>query len=376
MTTNDAGPDSWKRRAGELIAALEQKGHLADPSLRAAFTEVPRHLFVPDYLRIKLDENGFAVREGKVDRSDAEYYDAVYSDQALMTQTKPVEGQPDSFVWSSSSSMPSVMADMIEELEVQSGMSILESGTGTGYNAAILCHLLGDQAVTTIEIDPDLLREALERLDNLGYHPATDPAGRLHDRVLATHAVDHVPYDWIRWSKPGAVILTDLRPPSNTDIGAWLKLTVNSDGKTATGKLMPPRGYFMSARQVAEFADIGHQLPELTLEEHQARAEMMKDRETHLSPAVFQDEVYGLYFWRQSSDVWWGSQDEVIILNSSDGSWAQVQDGTVIMLGPRDLWTEVEQAYQRWQAAGEPDLSEWTVEVTADGRTLIDLPHR
>ena len=374
MTTNDVEPEAWKRQVGEMVAAVKEKGHLIDPRLQAAFAEVPRHVFVPDYLRIELDVNGFAVMDGKVDRSNPEYLGAVYADQPLMTQTKPVEGQPDSFVWSSSSSMPSVMADMIEELDVQPGMSILESGTGTGYNAAILCHLLGDQAVTTIEIDPDLLRDALERLDDLGYHPATDPTGRRHDRVLATHAVDHVPYDWIRWSKPGAVILTDLRPPSNTDIGAWVRLTVDTDGTTASGKLMPPRGYFMSARKVADFADIGHQLPELTLEEHQARADLMETRETEMSPAVFEDETFRLYFWRQSADVWWWSQDESINLNAPDGSWAQVHNGIVSMIGPRDIWAEAEQAYQRWQDAGQPDVSEWTVKVTADGRTAIDLP--
>jgi len=374
MTTNDVEPEAWQRQVGEMVAEVKKKGHLTDPRLQAAFTEVPRHVFVPDFLRIELNSDGFAVTDGKVDRTDSDYFDSVYTDQPLMTQTKPVEGQPDSYVWSSSSSMPSVMADMIEELEVKPGMSILESGTGTGYNAAILCHLLGDQAVTTVEIDPDLLRDALERLDGLGYHPATDPAGRHHDRVLATHAVDHVPYDWIRWSKPGAVILTDLRPPSNTDIGAWVKLTVDADGTTASGKLMPPRGYFMSARKVADFADIGHQLPELTLEEHQARADLMEVRETVLSPAVFQDETFRLYFWRQSIDVWWWSQDESINLNAPDGSWAQVHDGTVSMIGPRDIWAEAEQAYQRWQDAGQPDLSEWTVKVTADGRTAINLP--
>ncbi|MEV8373634.1 rRNA adenine N-6-methyltransferase family protein [Kribbella sp. NPDC056861] len=374
MTTNDRGSEAWHRRAGELVATLEEKGHLTDPRLKAAFTDVPRHLFVPEYLRIELDENGFAIMDGKVNRSDPDYLDAVYTDQPLMTQTKPVEGQPDSFVWSSSSSMPSVMADMIEELDVQPGMTILESGTGTGYNAAILCHLLGDHAVTTLEIDPDLLAEATGRLDNLGYHPATDPAGRLFDRILATHAVDNVPYDWIRWSKPGAIILTDLRPPSNTDVGAWLKLTVDPDGKTATGKLMPPRGYFMSARKVPEYADIGHQLPELTLDEHQSRAELMVERETHLSPIVFQDEKFGLYFWRQSIDVWWWNQSETINLNAPDGSWAQVQDGTVNLIGPRDIWAEAENAYERWNAAGQPDLAKWTVEVSADGRTVTDLP--
>ncbi|GAA0585801.1 hypothetical protein HPO96_10705 [Kribbella sandramycini] len=374
MTSDGNEPDDWRRLAGEMVTTVQQKGHLSDPRLRAAFTEVPRHVFVPDYIRIEVDDSGSAVMDGRVDRSGSEYWTTVYSDQPLMTQTKPVEGQPDSFVWSSSSSMPSVMADMIEELDIRQGMSILESGTGTGYNAAILCHLLGDNAVTTVEIDPDLRREATERLSTLGYNPSSSPAGRLHDRVLATHAVDEVPYGWIVWSKPGAVILTDLRPPANTDIGAWLKLTVNPDGTTATGRLMTPRGYFMSARKVAEFADIGHQLPELTLEEHQARAKLMTTRESTLTPTVFQDEAFRLYFWRESGDAWWWSDEDSINLNAPDGSWAQIQGRTVTMLGPRDLWEEAEQAHLRWETAGRPDVSEWAVHVTADGRTVVELP--
>jgi len=108
--------------------------------------------------------------------------------------------------------------------------------------------------VTTVEIDPDLLHTALARLADLGYYPSTTPRPRSFDRILSTHAVDNIPIGWIKLGKPGAVILTDRRPPSNTQIGAWAKLAIDEDGRGATGHLMPPRGYFMSARKVPEFA--------------------------------------------------------------------------------------------------------------------------
>lgn len=101
----------------------------------------------------------------------------------------------------------------------------------------------------------------------------------------------------------------------------------------------------------------------------------MKDRETALSPAVFDDEAFRVYFWRQSVDAWWWRQDEGINLNAPDGSWAQVQEGTVTAIGPRDLWAEAENAHRRWQTAGQPELSEWTVQVTPSGQTVIALPH-
>lgn len=372
--TNEIDPEMWQVRAAEMVASVKDKGHLADPGLEAAFLEVPRHLFVPEYLRLDVDPAGAARVDGVVGQSSPEYLDAIYSDQALMTQTKPVRGQPDSFVWSSSSSMPSVMADMIEEIDLRPGMTVLESGTGTGYNAAILCDLLGDAAVTTIEIDPDLLRDSLDRLAKLDYHPSTSPQPRIYDRILSTHAVDNIPTDWIEWGKPGAVILTDLRPPSNTQVGAWAKLTIDTDGRGATGRLMPPRGYFMSARKVPEYADDGQNLPELTLEEHQRRAELMEIRDTELSPEIFADEVFGLYFWRHHQDIWSWYQAGEVILSTSDGAWVQVRGNTVSHIGDRDLWTDVEHTFRDWQAAGQPPITEWTLRVTPEGITEIKLP--
>jgi protein-L-isoaspartate(D-aspartate) O-methyltransferase len=357
-----------------MVASIKESGHLTDPRLETAFAEIPRHQFVPQYLRLDIDAAGGARVAGVVDQSNPEYLETVYSDQALMTQTKPVRGQPDSFVWSSSSSMPSVMADMIEELEVHPGLTLLESGTGTGYNAAVLCHLLGDTAVTTIEIDPELLHAAIDRLAGLGYHPSTEPQPRSYDRILATHAVDHVPADWITWARPGAIILTDLRPPSNTQIGAWLKLTVDADGRSATGRLMPPRGYFMSARKVPEFADDGQNLPELTIEEHQRRAELIEERDVRVPPDVFDDDAFALYCWRRNLDIWSWYHDGEVILSSADGSWAQVREHSVSLIGDRDLWAEVEHTHEDWRAAGQPPITEWSVRVTSDGSTEVALP--
>ncbi|MEU4288323.1 rRNA adenine N-6-methyltransferase family protein [Kribbella sp. NPDC026596] len=365
---------TWRSLAGELVASIRQKGHLSDPRLGAAFAEVPRHHFVREYLRLDVNPAGAARVDGVVDSSSPEYMDTIYSDQALMTQTKPVQGQPDSFVWSSSTSMPSVMADMIEELDIQPGMTVLESGTGTGYNAAILCLLLGDTSVTTVEIDPDLLRAALERLADLGYQPSTTPRPRSYDRILSTHAVDNIPIEWVELGKPGAVILTDLRPPSNTQIGAWAKLTIDGGGRGATGRLMPPRGYFMSARKVPEFADDGQNLPELTLEEHQRRAQLMVTRTTDLAPEVFDDPAFSLYFWRRRPEVWSWSHDGEISLSAADGTWAQVRETTVSLIGDRDLWAEVEDVHRDWLASGQPPMTEWTLRVTPEGSTEIELP--
>lgn len=100
----------------------------------------------------------------------------------------------------------------------------------------------------------------------------------------------------------------------------------------------------------------------------------MESRDTDLLPTVFDDEEFRMYFWRQRPDVWWWSQGDTVNLSAPDGSWAQVQAGSLLMIGPRDLWNEAEQAHARWIDAGRPPLSTWTVQVTADGGTQVELP--
>jgi len=56
----------------------------------------------------------------------------------------------------SSTSMPCLMTRMLETLDVRDGHDVLEVGTGTGYNAALLCHRIGDQHVFSVDIEPDL----------------------------------------------------------------------------------------------------------------------------------------------------------------------------------------------------------------------------
>jgi protein-L-isoaspartate O-methyltransferase len=97
--------------------------------------------------------------------------------------------------------MPSIMSWMLQALDLADGQQVLEIGTGTGYNATLLCHRLSDANVTSIDIDPALVDQARLRLGELGYASllaAGDgvgglPAGAPYDAILATAAVDHIP---------------------------------------------------------------------------------------------------------------------------------------------------------------------------------------
>jgi SAM-dependent methyltransferase len=130
-------------------------------------------VFVPRFY----DEERTVVDGGDPGKREA-YLDAVFSDTTLVTQIAPVPGT-DGLSWSTSSStMPSLMARMLELLDVTDTDRVLEIGTGTGYNAALLCHRLTDARVASVDIDPTLVTDARDRLMSPRLPAAPDGRGR------------------------------------------------------------------------------------------------------------------------------------------------------------------------------------------------------
>src|ERR1039458_7943550 len=135
-----------ERLRRSLVADMHAKGVLSSPRVRAAFLAVAREHFLPE-----------ALANGGLK--------AVYRDDAIVTKRNS-HGLP-----LSSSSQPSLMAKMLELLDVRPGDRLLEVGAGTGYNAALLAHLSGPSGrVTSIDIDPDLARRARRSLRDAGTH--------------------------------------------------------------------------------------------------------------------------------------------------------------------------------------------------------------
>ena len=161
---NGAEDDRAARRAAMVATQIEARG-VSDPCVLKAMREVPRERFVPAPL-----END-AYRDGPL---------SIGRGQTI--------------------SQPYIVALMTALTEPAPGMRVLEIGTGSGYQAAVLAECVGD--VYTIEIIPELGRQAAERLAGLGYeniHPRVGdgydgwPEEQPFDAIVVTAAPPEIP---------------------------------------------------------------------------------------------------------------------------------------------------------------------------------------
>jgi protein-L-isoaspartate(D-aspartate) O-methyltransferase len=217
-------------------------GWAADPRWKAAFEAVPRHLFVP-YYYVGV-AGGYERRWGEHPDPAARerWLRGAYADVPLATRLRDGE-------LLSSSSQPSLMALMLAALEVRDGDRVLEIGAGTGYNAALLAHRLGDgDLVTTVDLDPEITEAARRHLDAAGYHPVVVtgdgargvPERAPYDRIIATCALPAVPRAWLAQCRPGGRVLVPLAT-------GLLALTVYGRDR-AEGRFLHTPAYFVPLR--------------------------------------------------------------------------------------------------------------------------------
>lgn len=380
MTIDD--DDAALRRA-RLVDELVRGGWLRTGPWREAFGAVPRHLFVPRFFRL----TGDGLRYGAIDAEHPEWLGLVYANSVATTQLDgddsrwalarvegAVEGTP-----TSSSTQPSVMAVMLEALDAEDGQRALEVGTGTGYHAALLSHRLGSAAVTSVEYDPAVSRQAGLALEAAGYSPTLvvgDGAGghepaAPYDRLVATYSMGGIPPAWVAQLRPGGVLVTSLY--RDLHAGLLVRLTVTGDG-SASGRLLNDAAYFMPTR-----TQPGFRATELVRAASQQAGER---RGTQLPP--FPDEASG---WTALAALLLpgvarldivGDDGRVQWLVHPDGSWAcyEAEARRVEQGGQRRLWNELEAAHARWHLVGEPARDRLGLTVTPDGaqHVWVDEP--
>jgi protein-L-isoaspartate(D-aspartate) O-methyltransferase len=180
-----------------------------DPRVMAVLDKVPRHRFVPqDQVRNAYNNRPLPIGHGQT------------------------------------ISQPYIVALMTDLMNVRAEHVVLEIGTGSGYQAAILAELA--RTVCTIEIIEPLARDAEERLRMLGYANVRTKVGDgyygweecgPYDAIVVTAAASHVPPALVRQLKPGGRMVIPVGPPFLAQ--HLLLVEKRSDGTVQTRQLLP-----------------------------------------------------------------------------------------------------------------------------------------
>jgi len=178
-------PPVMRQKRLQMVKDQIEARAVEDPKVLKAMMEIPRHLFVPEGLKNRAyDDNPLPIGEGQT------------------------------------ISQPYIVALMTEILSLKGDEKVLEVGTGSGYQAAVLSKIVRE--VYTIEIKPLLFRQAGKRIKKLGFRNIKTKEGDGYfgweeyapfNCIMITAAVNHIPPPLLKQLKDGGKMVLPLGSP-------------------------------------------------------------------------------------------------------------------------------------------------------------------
>ncbi|MFD4999776.1 methyltransferase domain-containing protein [Streptomyces buecherae] len=372
---------SWSEAARALadkVAANALEWH-------EAVSKTPRHLLVPRWwerVPNSPTEEWELVAHAEDSRARIT---AAYSDETLVTRVGPLHadhakpGQKAAGSPTSSSTLPGLIVSMMHRLNAEPGHRVLDVGTGSGYALSLFARRLGDEYVTSVDVDPYLVEAARARLAALGRIPrveAIDATGELpepaYDRIMATVSVRPVPNTWLRALRPGGRLVTTIAHTA-------LLITADmGDEGIARGSVQPDPATFMETRQSPDYPP---KLNEVFTTARDADGADVRSPDGPI-PNLWQEWPLRWLYELDTPGVetrmaTMPDGRRVVWLLAADGSWARAEESgdasrrTVHQDGARRLWDDLERVRRKWEERNQFPLHSMSVELGSDSGRLI-----
>jgi protein-L-isoaspartate(D-aspartate) O-methyltransferase len=361
-----------------LVASLQQSGALLSASVADAFSAIPREPFIRSFY-----ESTGRTWTLHGETPGEQWLEWIYRDEALVTcldaQNMPL----------SSSSQPSIMAAMLEALDVKPGQRVLEIGTGTGYNAALLARLADDPSlITTVELDATMAQQAeailFEIIGQVDVHAGDGSLGvssqMPYDRVIATASSSGIPRPWYEQLAPGGRLVM----PLQGSLQASGFLVIQKGEKEGRGQFHQPSLHFISMRSEGREPSVST----TSLFQQPVAGDVCVDAGDPLL-AAFQEPAFRWFLqwvWPQEGDIQihsmklpdgrqaWLLKDPpslsiLQLTQQANGSWLGKQRGNF------PLWQTIQQASERFLALGKPVKETSIVQLDSQRAELFACSH-
>jgi protein-L-isoaspartate(D-aspartate) O-methyltransferase len=353
---------------------LRAKGAIRTEATWAAFASVERHRFIPSFY----DRGPSRIPVGP--DPDSGLLDRIYSDTALMTHLPRDEARG-----FSSASQPSLVAKMIEALQLSPGMRVLEIGTGTGYNSALIAAITA-APVVTVESSAAVAAEARAALEDTsadivtvahgdGYHGHA--ANSPYNRIIVTCGVTGISPHW-----PGQLTSRGLILAPTAHGGLHPVLAITADGSgSLRGRAVLPADFMTAAGPLYHWPGDRTPVP------GQLIPVDVLATEPGAGPELDADRYQDLWFYLAARDrritrAVTGAIDPLLGLCAlhdpgTGTAWIQ-RDGTAYSAGARCVLDDLARHITGWDQHNRPPLDRWecSLKAASPRHSPVHIPAR